>query len=389
MSKAHRFSFSQFRRVSPYTTSPRAMLAAGLVLAIFATLFVSARGWSDDGTDLSPAAAELEPRWSILNPYHDVDWEADRQYKANFHTHTTKSDGIMNPHAVVDAYHQLGYDVLSITDHDEVTYPWTAFSRLEPSALSSARMLTVAHVMPRSLRFEDRDPSRLGMIAIQGNELSMHHHLGSFYSDHGRTTTVESSLQAIMAADGLAMLFHPGRYNRPIAWYVDLYRQNEHLIGLEVYNQGDRYPRDRRIWDSILSATMPDRPVWGYSNDDAHQRSHIGRNWNVLVLPELSASWVRRGMETGLSYFVYAPDGHSGPAAPMIHAIEVDESNGVIELAGSGYEVVQWISAGGVVALGDTLRLDEHHELGPYVRAKLHGRGQTVAGTQPFGIRRR
>lgn len=339
----------------------------------------------------APRAAEAppapdSPQWRVQNPYDGVDWHADRQYKANFHTHTTKSDGLMNPHAVVDAYYQLGYDVLSITDHDEVTYPWTAFSTLEPSSLSAARMLTVSHIMPSNLMFQDRVPEELGMIAIQGNELSMHHHMGSFFSDHRGTTTVSASLEAIAARDGLAMLFHPGRYTRPTEWHVELYRANPHLVGLEVYNQGDRYPNDRSIWDSILTQTMPERPVWGYSNDDSHQRNQIGRNWNMLILPELSAAEVRRAMESGLSYYVYAPGGHTGPAAPVIHAVQVDESRGTIEITATGHDSAVWISDGELVELGATLRLYEHDDLGPYVRAELHGPGGTVVGTQPFGL---
>ena len=62
-------------------------------------------------------------RWNITNPYEQVDWQNHRQYKANLHTHTTKSDGGLAPQMAVDHYHQLGYNILAITDHNEVTYP--------------------------------------------------------------------------------------------------------------------------------------------------------------------------------------------------------------------------------------------------------------------------
>ena len=42
-------------------------------------------------------------------------------YKANFHCHTTESDGKLNPLSVVKFYKQAGYDILSITDHRTVT----------------------------------------------------------------------------------------------------------------------------------------------------------------------------------------------------------------------------------------------------------------------------
>ena len=39
---------------------------------------------------------------------------------------------------------------------------------------------------------------------------------------------------------------------------------------------------------------MPDRPAWGYSDDDMHVASHLGRNWNVMILPGLSHEDLRR-----------------------------------------------------------------------------------------------
>ena len=38
-------------------------------------------------------------------------------YKANFHCHSTNSDGRLDPASVVTFYQNAGYDILSITDH--------------------------------------------------------------------------------------------------------------------------------------------------------------------------------------------------------------------------------------------------------------------------------
>jgi hypothetical protein len=333
--------------------------------------------------------------WEIDNPYDNVNWSDHGQYKANFHAHTPRSDGRMNPQDVVDRYHELGYKILAITDHNEVTYPWTGFSAMEPSSTSLNRMESAPETMPHNLVFEDRDPASLGMIDIQANELSRHHHMGSFFNDHNGTTTEVESLEATAAKNGITMLYHPGRYHGrnhySIDWYVNLYQTYDHLFGLEVYNQGDRYPQDRMIWDSILTVTMPDRPVWGYSNDDMHSLPQLGRNWNMLILPELTHESVRNGMENGLSYFIYAPDGHDGPSAPVIESVNVNQRRGTIEISATGYETVRWISGGNVVHDGIKVNLNDLQdvETNGYVRAKLYGPGETVAGTQPFGIRKK
>ena len=38
-------------------------------------------------------------------------------YKANFHLHTTNSDGRRSPEEAIALYREQGYDVLAITDH--------------------------------------------------------------------------------------------------------------------------------------------------------------------------------------------------------------------------------------------------------------------------------
>lgn len=335
-------------------------------------------------------------KWDIRNPYESVNWTKHGHYKANLHTHTTISDGRLNPHEVVDKYHELGYDILAITDHNIVSYPWTSFTAFEASDLSLYLMKEEPDEMPENLIFEDRDPITLNMTDIQGNELSMHHHTGSFFNDHDGTKTEEGSLDSIDTKNGLAILFHPGRYNvidrNPkysyvsLEWYVDLYHRYDHLVGQEVYNNGDRYPKDRILWDSILMITMPSRPVWGYSNDDMHRLINLGHNWNVFILPELTHKWVMQGLKMGLSYFVYSPIGHDGN--PVIEKINVDRKSGTIEISARDYDSINWINGGIVKSRGEKINLNELKENVPYIRAELYGKDRTVTGTQPFGIRK-
>ena len=63
---------------------------------------------------------------------------------------------------------------------------------------------------------------------------------------------IDTAFRRIEQNDGLMILHHPGRYNQPVEWYTEQYdNHNGSLIGLEVYNQGNRYPHDREIWDAI------------------------------------------------------------------------------------------------------------------------------------------
>ncbi len=311
----------------------------------------------------SPANAG---EWDIRNPYETVDWEEYQRHKANFHTHTTQSDGRMSPARVIDEYSERDYSVLAFADHNRVTWPWTAF---------------------------DRDPDELGMVAVQGAEPSSHHHMGTYFCNVPGRGDVEGTLADVREQGGIAVMFHPGRYNWAVEDYVKLYEEWDELIGMEIYNQGDRYSNDRDTWDAVLTELMPEgAPVWGFSNDDMHTMGHLGRNWNVLLLPELSAEAVRKSMEEGRFFYVYASAGHIGPAPPEIDSIAVDRDEGTIRIDAAQYDSIEWISGGHVVAQGEKSALCQDSAQAGYIRAVLRvsaEEGDVLMGTQPFGIIRR
>lgn len=327
-------------------------------------------------------------QYQIQDPYAEVDWSTAKRVKANFHTHTTQSDGRFVPSEAIDWYHAHLYDVLAITDHNRVTYPWESLTDLEPSDGAKKR-LKEGKLESKDLTYENRDPEQLGMVALQGNEMSRHHHMGSFFNDHVGTNDIDSSLQAIGQKDGIAMLFHPRRYERTLEWYKRLYRTYPHLVGQEIYNQGDRYV-DRRgghraLWDSLMTDLGGDRPVWGFSNDDIHTSPQYGRNWNILLLPEITPDEVRRGMTDGLVLYVYAPDGHDGAPPPTVESISVSPFFGTITVKAANYATIEWVSDGKVVHQGESVDVDDVLDSDGYVRAVIRGQGGLpVVGTQPF-----
>ena len=71
--------------------------------------------------------------YKIYNPYKNINWSKVKTLKSNLHCHTNKSDGKNTIQEVVDAHEKFGYDVLSITDHNKVTYPWNDSSKGDSS----------------------------------------------------------------------------------------------------------------------------------------------------------------------------------------------------------------------------------------------------------------
>ena len=344
------------------------------VLALFLTLFLTTPFLFD---------CKAQDKYVIANPYENVIWGVFAQHKGNLHTHTTISDGSLDPHQIVDQYHALGYTILSITDHsymnrnpNHITFPWEHFSKL-------------VTVSKKAGPYKDRDAKSLGMIPIKGSELSPGHDTGSYFNNFPGSPKVAGVLDGITKQGGLAVFCHPGAYSKKYTddWYVDFYSRYPVLVGMEVYNKGDLYPGDRQLWDRVLTRLMPNRPVWGFSGDDTHGPKNIGRNWNVFLLPELTEPEVRKSMEKGSFYFVYSPDGREGKPA-RINRITVDKQKGSILIDASDCSKIEWISGGKVVHTGEQVSLrDIGHNGQGYVRARLYGiDGKSFTKTQPFGL---
>lgn len=349
-------------------------------------------------------AGALKERTVTVNAYEGVDWESVNRYKANFHTHTSQSfDTSISTSQTVDSYKSAGYRILALTDHDANPYPWTMFSLYNPEA-------------------DDRDPDALDMLAVPGIELSkdrrnswsektggeFNHHNGLFTGRRGMEfMSLRESYAYTEALGGMTIINHPGQYwslsntyaegekNSP-SWHAENFRLYSSLIGLEVYNQGNRRPNDRILWDQILSITMPGRPVWGYSCDDSHNTSQYFRNYEYMLMTELTRDELQQAMKAGRLICSYEPAGSGNATAPTVRSISIDADNHTITIDSDDADRIEWISGthktdaseastrqSTVVGLGKTFDFSNFAD--SYVRARLvNDNGETAI--QPFGF---
>ena len=292
----------------------------------------------------------VEPK-IYKNPYEAIDWSAINHYKSNFHTHTTQSNDASDNFTtayVVGRYHAAGYKILSLTDHDYNPYPWLLFPQYMPGVQAC-------------------NPEELGMLAVPGNELSkdntnswdertggqFNHHNDFFTGRQGQEfASLEESYAYTYALGGVQIINHPGQYwslsnqysetdkNGP-GWHADNFKRFPSLVGLEVYNQGNRRANDRILWDQILERTMPDVAVFGYSGDDSHNDEQLFRNYNFMLMEDLTTEELKDAMLRGESYFCYEPKGSGEGKAPRIESIEVNEVDKTITIETDG--LVHWI----------------------------------------------
>lgn len=167
--------------------------------------------------------------------------------KANFHCHTTESDGRLDPESAAGFYESAGYDVLAITDHRTVT--------LLPSndKLLLIPGIEIDYVLPGQ------------WVHILG--IGMDASAGGKWNRFG---TPQEGIDLIRKLGGLAVLAHP-------AWSLntpELMRSLTGLSGVEIWNSVSTLPlnADRADSSSLLDVTWASGgellPV--YANDDSH-----------------------------------------------------------------------------------------------------------------------
>jgi len=227
---------------------------------------------------------------------------------------------------MANKYYELGFNVISFTNHDFFATPTTLNSDIGAVAL---------------LNFEignGRGPDGEGMLIVpNANELSLSfadiaqspgsHHLNVYRTNVARSGSGQpiseylANLQTAKNAGGanefaLARINHPGRYtgaqypaepfalaraisDNPLNFlpHATLYRNNPVLVGMEIINKFDTESQaDRILWDNILTQLMPDimagtlnrKPVWGFSEDDSHSMAAAGFSYNLMLMPELT-----------------------------------------------------------------------------------------------------
>jgi len=353
--------------------------------------------------------AATETEFAISNPYGTVDWAKYGQYKANFHTHSVEQGGSDQPAEMIEDYYAEGYDILALTEHDLTSTTWDRTDRPNDiEYLTSGRLAEIKAGADRNSR---------GMIGIPySTEQSVSDHLNTFWANYTNVSgaTLESKIAKAESLGGISHINHPGKYTGgvstadggadgaaassdpdTVAYYTNLFEKYSSCVGMEIINKKDYDSySDRILWDNILKQTMPNRPVWGFSNDDSHSVSATGFSFNMLLLPENNLGNVRQAMEKGIFYAVARVAKRelgssfigSGPT-PAITNIAVNETEDSITITGTNYNKVEWVADGKVIATGTSIDLDNYADLiSTYVRAQLKGTGG-ISFTQPFGIR--
>ncbi|MCM8804493.1 MAG: PHP domain-containing protein [Candidatus Omnitrophica bacterium] len=290
----------------------------------------------------------------IINPYEDINWEKIKRYKANLHTHTNQSDGKLKPEEVISLYKNKNYSILSITDHNKCVYIYEKEIFLIPG------------------------------IEIGENQ---HHILGYFKFQIPKNIENTNEETIIENISGISIFAHPGRYKKEVEWYVDLFKKYPNLVGIEVLNPSvqvkfGKIYGDTDIWDEILKRTMPEKPIWGFGNDDFHNLEHFSINWIEFLLYRLDEVEVKKAIKNGKFYICSAIKGYD---MPFIKKIIFNKKKGEIKLECDNYKEIRWISDGEVVGHREKINYKENPDVKKYLRVEIYGKEGYIY-LNPFGI---
>jgi hypothetical protein len=279
-------------------------------------------GFSIDGESDALAHAETfglgagggEKFWHYRDPYRNT---KALTLKGQLHCHTTNSDGVDTPIALVTAYKNAGYHFIGVTDHyNGTTYP----------------NFTV-------------DPGVSGITFLpscEGGGTSVE--LLCWNVSQGYSAATQVVIDAVLAEGGMIGLPHPN-YETPITTaFTYLWSRGLHLI--EAYNgavyngvSGPAAGEGRAQWDAHLSLH---RIFYGIFTDDCHDISDPGgfdNGWVIVFADTNTPAAIVDALKKGNFY------GSNGPDFSQ----SFDRETGVITVTTSAAATIRFIGAGGAV----------------------------------------
>lgn len=349
----------------------------------------------------------IQVEW--ISPYLNIDWEHILREKAQFHTHTTCTDGFLAPHSLVDLYHQRNYSILAVTDHWKVIYPWEEFDTFQPSEKTLKRFEEgkFGELTRETLcDYKNRFPKLLNMCAVRGCEPSFagsskHHIISLFSGISGQGLGFDEALNAIGEEGGLISFAHPGRKterknNGPddYIYYLDKF---PHIYGFDIFNPSSFSETERWVYckklyaDLLMHYGTPDnkdwRPVWMTSTDDLHSTGGFDQGLQIQLVKCLNQKEIYSSLKEGAFFWVAKA---TDAEVPFIESVEFEGSRIIIK--GKGFDKVLWYFNNEVVHSGNTFDITVNGPVGMFYLFftaqtsdfNMENRQGALIGSQPF-----
>ena len=242
----------------------------------------------------------------------------NKYFKANLHTHSHISDGVLSPEEMIGMYRDRGYDILCMTDHNVIAQhqkenreDFLLLTGVEinlneldgVSAYKKTYHILFISKDPHNL-WQPVAPPRMRPKAAPYEDLVQAEPMPCNY----RLESVNAMIARAKEQGFLAAYCHPewsGQTYSDYAglqgvWAMEIRNNDCSLMGMDLNNNW--------VYQNMLEQG---KNIFPLGNDDAHKPEHVGGAWIRVGAETLSYSCVMDALERGDFYASCGPEIHS------------------------------------------------------------------------------
>jgi len=232
-------------------------------------------------------------------------------YKANFHMHSTVSDGKLPLIDTVNLYRAEGYDILAATDH----YKTSRVSELDTGDLLLISGMEFHPLGPRGINWH--------FVALNVPE--------DFQNPS--ELPYQEAIEAVRKAGGECIVAHPYWNGFTSADIMNV----KNLIGLEVYNTDTCYIGKGcsvQTWDELLNMAYHLTPL---AVDDTHNPRDFFGGWTMICAKEKTPKAVMDALKSGSVYASQGPEFHKLSFEDNIFSVECSPCEEIIVMSNNSF----------------------------------------------------
>lgn len=266
-------------------------------------------------------------------------------YKANLHSHSTESDGVMTPAQVKEKYKSNGYSVVAYTDHEHLidnSYlnddSFIALTACEVAIKQFPNMSTLVKT--------DMKVCHLNFISKKADNVdtpcysSVYDH---FWNDGNKDKIVHTcgEYERVHSGDGISEMIDIANrngflvtYNHP-RWSLENasdYLGYKGLWAVEIYNTAVNndgiYEYDINVYDDLLRSGEKIACVCA---DDSHNPGHYFGGWVMINTDDFSYDGIIKALET---HNFYASTG------PVIKSLVIEDNKAILTYEMGAYATI-------------------------------------------------
>jgi hypothetical protein len=293
-----------------------------------------------------------------------------RFWRGNLHTHSTLSDGVLEPDQVVEAYKDAGYDFMMLSDHFLDIYNWPI------ADTRGARSNSFTTIIGSELHAPETKVGELWHIVAAGLPLD--------FEPAAPKETGASLAKRAAAAGAFVGIAHP-------SWSqltIEDGRAIDVAHAVEIYNHGCAVDCDRGDGWYLLDQMLTEgRRLTAFATDDAHFRTddHFG-GWVQVKSESLEPQALLEALKRGHYYSSQGPVIHELSLSGKELTIACSPVDTIVVVCGHS----RTVNRSGKAITGATLDLSKLEKgwlltkHSPWFRVSLIDHGGKRAWTNPI-----